>query len=527
MRLSGISTEIDVPTDVLHEPPATALARDQGKVRPSSLPGKPTLFQRAFPFPVMMASLLVGGVFAIVRGFRVDPDMWWHIKIGDSILATHYWPTTDIYSFTVAGQPWLAYEWLGEVLLAWVNRIGGIRGLEVLLIALSSIIVLSLYGLGTLCSGNSKAGFVAASILLPLATVSFTLRPQMLGYLFLILTVIALERFRQGKRMALWFVPLMMLLWVNTHGSWIIGLGTIFVYWMSGLFDFRVGSLEAVRWTGDERRILAGVFLLSLMAVPITPYGARIAASPFEFAFSLPLNSAYISEWQPMPFNMFGGQLFLGILLAVIALQVVWQFKWRLEHLALFIAGVMMACLHVRFVLLFVPFFMQPLSAMLARWIPHYDASKDKFTLNAALAVGVGACVILFFPSRAELRRDAAGHFPVDALEYLNRNPAPEPMYNTYGFGGYLVWSRGPVHRVFIDGRGDVYERGGVFADYLHISRLEPGTLAVLDNYGIQSCLLQRGEPLATLLAASGWKRIYADSVATLFVRPKQPGSHS
>ena len=66
------------------------------------------------------------------------------------------------------------------------------------------------------------------------------------------------------------------------------------------------------------------------------------------------------------------------------------------------------------------------------------------------------------------------------------------------------IWCRRAAGaQVFIDGHGDVYERGGAFADYLHI-RLQPGTLAVLDNYGIQSCLLQRGEPLATLLAASG-----------------------
>ena len=73
----------------------------------------------------MLGALLLGGVFWSLRMFVVDPDMWWHVKVGEGILATHHWPTMDPYSFTVAGQPWIAYEWLGEVLLAAANRLGG------------------------------------------------------------------------------------------------------------------------------------------------------------------------------------------------------------------------------------------------------------------------------------------------------------------------------------------------------------------------------------------------------------------
>src|SRR5882762_2690009 len=70
------------------------------------------LLRRVFSFPVVLASLLVGAAFAPARFFVVDPDIWWHIKVGDSILRTHQWPTADPYSFTVSGQPWIAYEWL-------------------------------------------------------------------------------------------------------------------------------------------------------------------------------------------------------------------------------------------------------------------------------------------------------------------------------------------------------------------------------------------------------------------------------
>jgi hypothetical protein len=471
-------------------------------------------------FPSMLAALLAGGVFWSGRMFVVDPDLWWHIKVGDSILATHQFPTVDPYSFTVLGQPWIAYEWLGDVLFSFVHRFGGLRGLDALLIGLGSAIVIALYYLGTLRSGNSKAGFVSAAVLLILATVSFSMRPQMLGYLFLILTLIALERFRQGKSRALWFLPVLFLLWVNTHGSFIIGMGAIFLYYVGGLKKLELGDIECVPWTERERQQLSCAFLFCLIALTITPYGARLAAYPFDMAFSQPINVANIMEWQSMPFNIAGGKIFLGLLLAFMLFQATLRFKWRFEELALFLFGVMMACLHVRFILLFVPFFAPLLATILARGMHAYNVQKDKYALNAALMALVAFGIVHYFPSRSSIERTVVRTFPVDAVNYLRQHPAPGPMYNTYGFGGYLIWTMAPENKVFVDGRGDLYEHGGVLADYLHISTIKPGTLQVLQNYGIQSCLLERDEPLGTLLSASPeWKKTYFDSVSVLYVR--------
>ena len=196
--------------------------------------------QKVFSFPMMLATALGGRRrFSVTRTFAVDPDLWWHLKVGETILPTHHLPTTDPYSFTVHGQLWLAYEWLGEIVLATAQRLGGLRGLDALLIGLGCAVMLAIYAFATIRTGNSKAGFAAAAILLVLARPSFSLRPQMFGYLFLVLTLIALELFRQGKRRAMWFLPLLMLAWVNIHGSWVIGMGAIFVYWLSGLTEFR------------------------------------------------------------------------------------------------------------------------------------------------------------------------------------------------------------------------------------------------------------------------------------------------
>src|ERR1700740_2124376 len=242
------------------------------------------LLKRIVSFPAMLGTMLVGAVFIAGRYFAVDPDLWWHIKNGQNILATHRWPTADPYSFTVAGTPWLSYEWLGDVLFWGGARFAGVRGLDALLIILGSAIVIALYIYATLRSGNSKAAFVTAAALYALVTPSLSLRPQMLGYLFIVLTLISLEYFRRGKLWSLWFLPPLFLAWINTHGSWVIGLGVLVVVLAGGLVDLRLGSIEARRWSAKERVHLEVALLLCLSVIPLTPYGTQLAAYPFTVA---------------------------------------------------------------------------------------------------------------------------------------------------------------------------------------------------------------------------------------------------
>jgi len=80
-------------------------------------------------------------------------------RSGRTFLRTHHWPTTDPYSFTAAGNPWIAYEWLGEIALALVYHAGGLVSLCIFLVAFGSIAILALYGLAAMRSKNSKAAF--------------------------------------------------------------------------------------------------------------------------------------------------------------------------------------------------------------------------------------------------------------------------------------------------------------------------------------------------------------------------------
>lgn len=480
--------------------------------------GASSILQKIFSFPAMLGVFLVGRVFYEAREFAVDPDMWWHVRVGQDILASHHWATTDPYSFTVAGTPWIAYEWLGDVAIGAAAKLGGILGLEILLFVVASLVMLALYAYSTQRAANSKAGFVAAGLLCSLAFASFNLRPQMFGYLFIVLTLIALDRFRLGRHRAAYFLPLLFLVWINTHGSWVIGLGLVLAFLLTSLVEFKLGSVEARKWSRQERVRLELIFMLCLAAIPFTPYGTRLAAYPFTVASSLPLNVGNISEWLPMPFNIAGGKLFLALVLALFLAQMLRPLRFLVYDVILLFGGIVMACLHVRFLLLFVPFVAPILAIIVAQWLPPYDRKKDLFLLNAALITAAVFGMVRYFPSGADLERIAAKTFPVKAVEYLREHPTPQPMYNTYGYGGYLVGNL-PSQKVFIDGRGDLYEDAGVFGEYLEVSGLKPGAFAVLRAHKIQSCLLDRKEPLATALSENpAWELRYSDGVSVLFV---------
>ena len=479
-----------------------------------------SLAKRLISFPALLGGLLVAGLFVPLREFDGDPDLWYHIKFGLDILATHHFPTADAYSFTAHGTPWIANEWLGDVLLGAVHRATGLRGLFALDLALGAAILVALYAFAALRTRSSKAGFVACALLLPLVFVSLTLRPQMLGYLFLILTLIILERFRQGRSATLWLLPPLFLVWVNTHGSFVIGLFAVGVYGIAGLFKLRWGGLESTPWTAAQRLRLGTAFLLSLSVLAITPYGVRLPGYPLDMAFLQPIGVAHVQEWGPMPFNQPFGQYFLALLAAFLLAQIVFRPTWKLAELTLFFAGLFAACLHTRFLLVFVPFSAPLFATILTRWIPPYEPGKDKYALNALLMAAIVAGIFRFFPSQGQLETHVSRHSPVKAVEYILRQPPPQPMYNNYEFGGYLIFALDGRNKVFVDGRSDIYERTGVLADYASISGASPNALPLLRAYNVQSCLLKQGEALATLLAASSqWQKIYADGLSVMFVR--------
>jgi hypothetical protein len=478
--------------------------------------------RQAVSFPALMAVLLVAVALIGAQDRLIDPDTWWHVTVGEQILRTHVWPTTETYSFTAHGASSIAYEWLGEVLLALAARAGGLLGLAIFQKAVVALVALLLYYYAYLRSGSAKAACIASSIVLPIAPVAFTLRPQMIGYVFLLLALICLERFRKGHTKSLWFLPPLFVIWVNTHGTFVFGLFVIGLYWVTGLVTFQVGGLTGERLPQRKRVQLLLTLLLCLLALFVTPYGSQIATKPFELAATEPLSVANVQEWQAVSLSTPLGKYFALFAVTLFLAQVTLRLTYKLEDMGMLLFGVYVMCAHMRFAMIFVMFLTPILAGILVRWVPSYDSAKDRYLLNFALMVLVAFALVKLRPTQHELEKTVANDYPVRAVEYLRQHPQPTGMFNEYGWGGYLISQLSPDHKVFIDGRAEFYEYYGVLLDYMTISSAQPEALRVAGRHNIQSFLINRTSPLTILLATSpDWQQVYTDDLATIFVRSR------
>jgi hypothetical protein len=495
-----------------------------------------TALRKLSSFPVLMGALLVALVIVAVGQLVRNPglasrdsivpaidifegDTWFHTLVGEDILRTHTFPTADSYTFTVNGNEFMAFEWVGQVLMALADRLGGLRGLTALFFVAACSLLLLLYYYSSLRCGNSKAAFVSCLPMVPLLSAFFTLRPQLFGYLFLFLTVILVEHFRRGRTWALWLLPPLFVLWVNTHGSFVLGLLVLGFYWAAGLVRFKAGGLEAEPWTPRQRRHLEAVTLLCVLALLATPYGSRLAGYTLHVLLHASLGMKRIQEYAPL--GEVRLKIFLVLLLAFLAAQVVLRPKYRLDDFGLLLVTVYGAFVHQRLLLFCLLVFTPLLAMLLAPWIPKYDPGKDKCLLNAALIlVAMSIALVKFYPSRPDLEKTVAAAFPRGAVEYLKRHPVQGRMLNPDYWGAYLIHSLGRRHKIFIDGRTQLFEDAGVFQDSLKIGDLDRDTPFLLRKYALRACLTYRWGALATYLSESpDWEPAYQDNLAVIFVR--------
>jgi hypothetical protein len=172
--------------------------------------------------------------------------------------------------------------------------------------------------------------------------------------------------------------------------------------------------------------------------------------------------------------------------------------------------------------MIFVLFITPIIATILARWVPPYDAAKDKYLLNVAIIAVVIFAAVKYRPTQSGLDAVVAADYPVHAVEYLRAHPQRN-MFNEYGFGGYLISQLGAAQPVFIDGRADLYEYSGVFTDYIVAAAGQTSAMRILDRHDIRSCILNRTSALVPLLAQSAqWKQVYSDDLSVIFVRSGQ-----
>ena len=424
-----------------------------------------------------------------------------------------------MYSFTVAGHSWMNYEWIAEIpfYLAW--RANGLAGITLLWMAVVELIFVGLLYLSYRESGNIKASVLVCGFCSFLAVVSFGPRTILFGYVYMVLLLIILQRFRSMGRGPLWLLPPLFCLWVNTHGSWLIGFIVFGIVAAAGLVEGRWGRVEASRWTPSQLKQLVVAGLASAAALFINPFGWRLPAYPFEFATKQKLNVAHIAEWVSVDFHNARGKVVLILLISLLLLALVRNRAWPLADLALLLFAFYCGLTYIRFLFL-LAIVAAPLLAKLVDSIPPYEPDIDKPILNMIFMAGLLLWVFYSFPPAraAALENIVAEKYPAGVLPYLRSHPPNGPLLNDYLWGGYLIWHERDW-KVFVDSRVDIFEYAGVFGDYIDLLALK-NPHEILDKYRIRYVLFPPDEQLTYLLEHDPkWKVDYRDQVSVLFER--------
>lgn len=475
--------------------------------------------QRLFSFPVTLASLLVLLTVLTVRGRFDDPDLWWHLKMGQIIGTTHSIPAHDLFSYTANHQALVPQEWLAELTIYCAYLCGGYSGLMLWFCLLASTLVVAGYCLCRLYSSNAKVAFAGAMMIWFFGTIGFEIRPQMISYILLVAELLLIYAGR--TRNPRWFfgLPFVFLLWINSHASFILGIVVACVYLFSSFFEFEMGSLVSHRWAGRRRRMLAWSLALSVAALLVNPGGINQILYPFDTMMSMKILMANVEEWAPLKMTEARGIGLLAVLLCMFLLTIARKAELYLDELILVGMGTWLAVGHIRMLILFGILAAPVLSRQLANMWENYEPDKDRILPNAIL-IGLSlVAVVLAFPSRQDLEHQVEDVSPVKALQYIRTSHLSGPMLNDYVFGGYLIWAA-PEYPVMIDGRTDVYEWSGFLGEFGQWATLASAPNLLLQKYNVNFCLLSSQSQMINVLPLlPNWKLVYSDDNSRIFVR--------
>ena len=487
----------------------------------------------------------LGGLAVGVFGFvalayltvpAVDPDYGWHVANGRHLLDGVLFAGVDIYSWTAHGATWIAHEWLTEGTMAFLHDSLGptansvVAGVLATLALLATIARLRRRGFGPI--GAIVVGVIALLDVGTLASVG----PAAVEILAVALLLWLLDEWRAGAlndRAITVAVLLLMLIWANAHGSFVLGLGILGVTWI---------GLVAER--SRRARLALALAVAGSLVTLVNPFGIRL----WTYVAGAITGSRLqlITEWAPPDL----GDRMWWAFVAALALAVIGAVGWlarprrpgpgtlRFDDILVVVALAVAGLAHARHAGIFGIGAAPAIAAgtvvlgaagrAAAAWLVPLTTRRSPASiprLNAAVLAIVGVLALVLVGARVGPSNTAAAvraEYPVDALPALDRLACGRPqdlhLFNDYAWGGWLEMTR-PAIPVYIDGRSEVYGDAQV-ARYAAIQALAPGWQATLDASGAQSALLRTGSPLAAALPAIGWDVAFHDDVAVLLARP-------
>jgi hypothetical protein len=460
---------------------------------------------------VFLAALFLG-LFAMAARNVTDPDLWWHLKTGQYIVETRTVPHTDPFSYTRAGQPWVAHEWLSELLLYELQRTTGWGGLILIFAGVLTVAFFLLYlRCGPAAYVAGVATLVAAWATVPL----WGVRPQVVSLLLTSLWLLILDRSERNPKLLWWTLPLT-LLWVNLHAGFAVGLALSALY-LAGEWIER--ALGRSRQRPSGLRIAALIFLLDVLIVPLNPNGLRMFSYPFETLRSHAMQK-YIAEWASPNFHHPEYWPFLLVVLAAFAALSWSRLELRLRDLLLLLVSLYAALVSIRLIPLFVLIAVPLVATRLGSW-PRTDGQPPRAPVPALLNglillamvafAGVHAAQVIQRQPQIETER-----FPARAVAFLQNHPPSGRIFNHYDWGGYLIWKLYPSTPVFIDGRADLYGQQ-LFDQFAETYQFKGAWQQPFQRWAIDTVIVPPDSPLATGLRSSpDWTVAYEDSHAII-----------
>jgi len=432
-----------------------------------------------------------------------DSDTLWHIKAGEWIIANHTIPKTDPFSWSTPGAPWVAHEWLFEVVLALLYKQLGPAGIIILctLLILSGLFLY--WKLIYTISNNEITASVFYILALLLPAPGWAARPQLMAYLLFVGTLYLVYAAR-SKPVVFWLLPPVFLLWANCHASVLLGLGIIGLETMlSFIGNFENANLIHV---AKNKRKLVSVFTTCALASLINPNGVNL----WWYCLKVSTDPIYkvISEWQSptSPFFISGIFLIVSItmLFAVVRKNKAELFLFLLALLTLF--GTMNSIRHF-------PYFIFTWGLLACQLAGKVDFRKTTINVISCVLAIISVFTIIKtgLPGNdPNVIAEKAG-WPVKATDWLEEQNA-ERIFNQYNWGGYLIYRGIPV---FVDGRSDMYHMAGIendpFVSIDDFRSFKKPPNEVLQNNDAKYVLIPGDAPQVYYLKECGWKEVYSD----------------
>jgi hypothetical protein len=456
----------------------------------------------------------LGCYFAISPIFN-DPDVLWHLMAGLHILDHGAIPASDPWSFTAQGTSWHLVSWAWDLMLGLVYRLGGVAALYVLVSAVSALVVtLLLYNLIVVWRGEQN---VVANVLLLayLVLLCFaSARSQMAGFICVLLFQLLL-----AQRLRLYWLPLIMIIWVNTHGSFVVGLVVLGAYGLEALFQ-----KNYVRF---RELFIAG--LACLLALCVNPYGIffyKVLQNVFGSDMYL-----YISEWKPFKFDVQYPVTIWLVMLFTLAITVGVRATIADTTLTLlWLVAMLMSQRNAMYFILFsAPVMMSGLQNLKERFAhlcvaqpPAYSSTTSVpvlfFALLSVMAASYLAPNYIWqdkgYVIEAEKNSEAA-------IGEYQKYCQQRKFLTDYNLGGYIIYLSGGHCPVFVDGREATAYPADVLKDYIAYIDQAPDWQERILRRGITGIFMANDSVFVKAHEAGQyqeWRQVYKDKVASIYL---------